>query len=31
MYREPYAPLGSFNFILYVRKDALRYYNALRY
>ncbi|MCC6627803.1 MAG: hypothetical protein IT340_10415, partial [Chloroflexi bacterium] len=31
MYREPYAPLGSFNFILYVRKDILRYYNALRY
>lgn len=31
MYREPYAPLGSFNFILYVRKDVLRSYNAFRY
>ncbi len=31
MYREPYAPLGSFNFILYVRKDVLSSYNALRY
>ena len=31
MHREPYAPLGSTNFVLYVRKDILRYYNALRY
>jgi hypothetical protein len=31
MYREPYAPVGSFNFLLYVRKDVLRYYNGIRY
>jgi predicted membrane-bound mannosyltransferase len=31
MNREPYAPVGSFNFILYVRKDILRHYNGLRY
>lgn len=31
LYREPYAPVGSADFFLFVRKDVLRYYNAIRY